>query len=154
MANIIAGWIISSLCFGGGLGLLGFAGATHVTAAHLELPAIRDGRAPIVAVVGGAVLAAMVGRVMADVTGTYFEHLTWAGGIWIALSATAIGLGIAIPFYFFTSWIESRIDRERAAMDTAILTIVYGPGVDLANQARTGLVAQPPVQPQAMTVGL
>jgi len=59
-----------------------------------------------------------------------------AGGIWIALSTTAIGLTIAIPFYFFTSWIEGRIDRERAAMDGAILTIVYGPGLDLANQAR------------------
>jgi len=60
-----------------------------------------------------------------------------AGGIWIALSTTAIGLTIAIPFYFFTSWIEGRIDRERSAMDSAILTIVYGPGFDVVNQARS-----------------
>lgn len=70
--------------FVGGFGLLAFTVATHVTAAHLELPALRDGRAPIVAVVAGAVLAAMVGRVVADITDTYFEHLAWAGVIWIA----------------------------------------------------------------------
>lgn len=87
-------------------------------------------------------------------TGGAVDPTELAGGIWIALSATAIGLGVAIPFYFFTSWIEGRIERERAAMDTAIVTIVYGPGVDLANQARTGLVAHPPAQPQAMMIGL
>jgi len=70
--------------FIGGFGLLAFTVATHVTAAHLELPAMRDGRAPLVGVVAAAVLAAMVGRVMADVTDTYFEHLAWAGTIWIA----------------------------------------------------------------------
>lgn len=61
-----------------------------------------------------------------------------AGGIWVALSSTALGLAVAIPFYIFTSWIEGRIERERAAMDTAILTVVYGPGHDLANQSRAG----------------
>jgi biopolymer transport protein ExbB len=55
-----------------------------------------------------------------------------AGGIWVALSTTALGLAIAIPLYFFTSWIEGRIERERAAMDSAILKIVYGSGVELA----------------------
>jgi uncharacterized protein involved in response to NO len=70
--------------FVGGFGLLAFTVATHVTAAHLELPALRDGRSPIVAVVAGGVLAAMVGRVLADITDTYFEHLAWAGIYWIA----------------------------------------------------------------------
>jgi biopolymer transport protein ExbB len=55
-----------------------------------------------------------------------------AGGIWVALSTTALGLAIAIPFYFFTSWIEGRIERERAAMDNAILTVIYGQGAELA----------------------
>ncbi len=70
--------------FIGGFALLAFTVATHVTAAHLELPDVRDGRAPVVGVVAGAVLAAMVGRVVADLTETYFEHLTWAGAVWIA----------------------------------------------------------------------
>ena len=77
-----------------------------------------------------------------------------AGGIWIALTATAIGLTIAIPFYFFTSWIEGRIERERAAMDTAILAIVYGPGVDLANQTRAETPAPAAGPPQTALIGL
>ena len=81
-------------------------------------------------------------------SGSAVDPTELAGGIWIALSTTAIGLTIAIPFYFFTSWIEGRIDRERAAMDSAILTIVYGPGVDLVNQARMEATqyAVPPAQ--------
>jgi biopolymer transport protein ExbB len=102
----------------------------------------------------GTVLGMIAAFNEMSVTGGAVDPTELAGGIWIALSATAIGLGVAIPFYFFTSWIEGRIERERAAMDTAILTIVYGPGVDLANQARTGLVTQPPAQPQTMMIGL
>ncbi len=48
-----------------------------------------------------------------------------AGGIWVALSTTAFGLMIAIPFYFIVNWFEARIERERAAMVSAISTIVF-----------------------------
>jgi biopolymer transport protein ExbB len=92
----------------------------------------------------GTVLGMIAAFNEMSVGGGAVDPTELAGGIWIALSSTALGLAIAIPFYFFTSWIEGRIERERAAMDTAILTIVYGPGVDLANQARTDAVA--PVQ--------
>lgn len=43
-----------------------------------------------------------------------------ANGIWIALTTTALGLAIAIPFYFISVWLEARVDAERAAMDLAI----------------------------------
>ena len=43
-----------------------------------------------------------------------------AGGIWIALSTTAAGLAVAIPFYFVVNWLEERIERERVAMEAAI----------------------------------
>lgn len=43
-----------------------------------------------------------------------------ANGIWIALTTTALGLAIAIPFYFISIWLEARVDAERAAMDLAI----------------------------------
>ena len=75
-----------------------------------------------------------------------------AGGIWVALSTTALGLTIAIPFYFFTSWIEGRIERERAAMDTAILAIVYGHGADLAIQARTEAAESIHTPPQTIAL--
>jgi biopolymer transport protein ExbB len=43
-----------------------------------------------------------------------------ANGIWIALTTTALGLAIAIPFYFISVWLEGWVDAERAAMDLAI----------------------------------
>ena len=49
-----------------------------------------------------------------------------AGGIWVALTTTALGLAIAIPFYFISMWFESRVDRERDAMDRAISELTLG----------------------------
>jgi biopolymer transport protein ExbB len=97
----------------------------------------------------GTVLGMIAAFNEMSLSGGAVDPTELAGGIWVALSATAFGLAIAIPFYFFTSWVEGRIERERAAMDTAILTIVYGPGVDLANQSRT---AATPMQPPPRTV--
>ena len=83
--------------FIGGFGLLAFAVATHVTAAHLDLPDLRDGRSPVVAIVALAILTAMVGRVIADATDTYFEHLAAAGGVWIA--GTTVWLARLAPHW-------------------------------------------------------
>jgi biopolymer transport protein ExbB len=49
-----------------------------------------------------------------------------AGGIWIALTTTALGLAVAIPFYFVSVWLESRVEAERAAMDAAIAEVTFG----------------------------
>ncbi len=48
-----------------------------------------------------------------------------AGGIFVALSTTALGLIIAIPFYFIANWLESRIDAERVAMEATISAILF-----------------------------
>ena len=84
--------------FVGGFGLLALAVATHVTAAHLELVGLRDGRSPLVAVVAVASLVAMVGRVTADATDTYFEHLAAAAAVWI--TGSAIWLVTLAPRWF------------------------------------------------------
>lgn len=47
-----------------------------------------------------------------------------AGGIWTALITTAIGLAIAILFYFVALWLEGRITREREALESLIMTVV------------------------------
>jgi biopolymer transport protein ExbB len=98
----------------------------------------------------GTVLGMIAAFNEMSVSGGAVDPTALAGGIWVALSTTALGLMIAIPFYFFTSWIEGRIERERAAMDTTILTIVYGPGLDLANQARIEAAAAPRAAPQTV----
>ena len=43
-----------------------------------------------------------------------------AGGIWIALTTTAVGLTIAVPFYFLTVWLDGRIDSERLEMESLL----------------------------------
>ena len=48
-----------------------------------------------------------------------------AGGIFVALSTTALGLIIAIPFYFIANWLESRIESERVAMEATISAILF-----------------------------
>ncbi|MGH7895735.1 MAG: NnrS family protein [Candidatus Binatia bacterium] len=80
------------ITFIGGFGLLAFAVATHVTASHLPVPVnVRDGRSVLVAIVGGTMLVAMLGRLTADAMHTYFEHLAAAAllfmagsGVWVA----------------------------------------------------------------------
>ena len=87
-------------------------------------------------------------------TGSALDPAQLAGGIWIALSTTALGLAIAIPFYFLTSWIDGRIENERYAMDEAILAVVYGPGPDFLPRAGETAFSRPvstvvPVGPPA-----
>lgn len=43
-----------------------------------------------------------------------------AGGIWVALTTTAVGLTVAIPFYFLSMWFEGRIERERVVMEAVM----------------------------------
>lgn len=60
-----------------------------------------------------------------------------AGGIWTALITTAVGLAIAIFFYFISIWFEGRISRERESIERLISTVLNGrvetrPGVGVA----------------------
>lgn len=47
-----------------------------------------------------------------------------AGGIWVALITTALGISVAIPFYFISTWLDGRLERERLAMDAAITGVL------------------------------
>ncbi|MEP3348231.1 MAG: MotA/TolQ/ExbB proton channel family protein [Litoreibacter sp.] len=49
-----------------------------------------------------------------------------AGGIWTALTTTAVGLVIALLFYFVSIWLEGRIDGERQSMETLMSAAIYG----------------------------
>ncbi|MTI15891.1 MotA/TolQ/ExbB proton channel family protein [Rhodobacteraceae bacterium RKSG542] len=50
-----------------------------------------------------------------------------ADGIWVALLTTAVGLAVAIPTSMLLAFLESRVDRERAAMeDQATLLFTNG----------------------------
>ena len=93
LAGLVPDYRVPALhvTFIGGFGLLALSVGTHVTASHCEgLPALRDGRSTFVRVIAGSVLLVAAGRVIADATGSYFEHLAAAATLWIA--ATAVWL--------------------------------------------------------------
>ncbi len=41
-----------------------------------------------------------------------------AGGIWVALLTTAVGLAVAMPVSLVLTWFESRVENERVAIET------------------------------------
>jgi uncharacterized protein involved in response to NO len=72
--------------FIGGFGLLVFGVATHVSVSHLDMEAVRDGSPAAIWVVGAGILIAMLGRVVADWSGTYFAHLGASAAAWLVAS--------------------------------------------------------------------
>lgn len=73
--------------FIGGFSLMAFGVATHVSLTHLDLDAEALGRPPAVIALGAGILLAMAARVAADTSHSYFAHLAWAAGVWMAGSA-------------------------------------------------------------------
>ena len=47
-----------------------------------------------------------------------------AGGIWVALMTTAVGLAVAMPTAVILSWLEQRIDADRVTAEQAIRTLL------------------------------
>ncbi|MEM8575639.1 MAG: MotA/TolQ/ExbB proton channel family protein [Pseudomonadota bacterium] len=63
-----------------------------------------------------------------------------AGGIWVALLTTAVGLAVAMPTALVLSWFEARIDADRVFAGKAIRTLLAP-----AHQgADTAILAEPP----------
>lgn len=50
-----------------------------------------------------------------------------AGGIWVALLTTAAGLAVAMPVSVALTWLESRVDDERIAIETLTADILAAP---------------------------
>ena len=54
-----------------------------------------------------------------------------AGGIWVALLTTAVGLAVAIPTSMILAWLESRTAHERVFADKALRTVLVPQQKDL-----------------------
>tara|TARA_R110002049_G_scaffold44333_6_gene130231 strand:- start:88429 stop:89079 length:651 start_codon:yes stop_codon:yes gene_type:complete len=68
--------------------------------------------------------------------GTQVDPSILAGGIWVALLTTAVGLVVAMPTALALSWFEGRMEAERVIADAAILTVLAPTGSG-AEAART-----------------
>ncbi|TCO74138.1 MotA/TolQ/ExbB proton channel family protein [Rhodovulum euryhalinum] len=60
--------------------------------------------------------------------GAQVDPAILAGGIWVALLTTAVGLAVAMPTALVLSWFESRIDAERVLAGQAIQTVLTPTG--------------------------
>jgi biopolymer transport protein ExbB len=63
---------------------------------------------------------------LAGIEGGAVDPTILAGGIYTALSTTAVGLTIAIIAFFVQNMIEARIERERNLIDTVISAAIHG----------------------------
>jgi uncharacterized protein involved in response to NO len=82
------------ILFIGGFGLMAFAVATHVSLGHLGLDHLAAARPPAVVALAVGFLLALMARLAADASETYFDHLAWAAAAWM--------LGSAVWLIFFT----------------------------------------------------
>ncbi|MEM1046083.1 MAG: MotA/TolQ/ExbB proton channel family protein [Pseudomonadota bacterium] len=58
--------------------------------------------------------------------GDQVDPATLAGGIWVALLTTAVGLGVAMPTSVALNAFESRIERHRAVAENAMTAFFTG----------------------------
>jgi len=64
-----------------------------------------------------------------------------AGGIWVALLTTAVGLAVAMPTALILSWFEARMEAERVLIEQALRTLLAPVGRHSAQHAPSGQVA-------------
>lgn len=72
----------------------------------------------------GTVLGMIEAFQSLQAAGSQVDPSLLAGGIWVALLTTAVGLAVAMPTTMVLSWFESRMDAERVTADRAIATLL------------------------------
>ncbi|MBW3097713.1 MotA/TolQ/ExbB proton channel family protein [Pseudohoeflea coraliihabitans] len=65
-----------------------------------------------------------------------------AGGIWVALLTTAVGLAVAMPTSLVLTWLETRVENERVAIQTLTTDILAGTALPADVVQRKGLAAE------------
>ncbi|MCA0906843.1 MotA/TolQ/ExbB proton channel family protein [Ruegeria marisrubri] len=92
----------------------------------------------------GTVLGMISAFQSLQTAGSSVDPSLLAGGIWVALITTAVGLAVAMPTSMVLSWLESRTARERVFADKALRTVLV-PGHSIQS---TEAAAQVPVAPE------
>jgi biopolymer transport protein ExbB len=106
-----------------------------------ELAELRSLMKAIEAVVQVAPLLGLFGTVLGMIdafralqsAGAEADPAVLAGGIWVALMTTAVGLAIAIPAALFLYWFEGIVERERVEIEQAMTSLFTGRITDAAN---------------------
>ncbi|MEQ8823990.1 MAG: MotA/TolQ/ExbB proton channel family protein [Filomicrobium sp.] len=61
-----------------------------------------------------------------------------AGGIWVALLTTAVGLAVAIPMAFVNTWFEGQIEGEKENMESALTSLFTRKATETTVRLPTG----------------
>ena len=83
----------------------------------------------------GTVLGMIEAFQALQAAGSQVDPSILAGGIWVALLTTAVGLVVAMPTALILSWFEQRMEAERVIADKALLTILHPAGARAVPQA-------------------
>ena len=77
----------------------------------------------------GTVLGMISAFQALQAAGAQVDPSVLAGGIWVALLTTAVGLAVAMPTALILSWFEARMDGERVLAQKALHTVLAPAGV-------------------------
>ncbi len=99
-----------------------------------QIKKLKSGLRGLEAVVQIAPLLGLFGTVIGmidafkalQVAGSQADPAVLAGGIWVALLTTAVGLAVAIPVSFILYWFESIVEHERLSMESALTSLFTG----------------------------
>jgi biopolymer transport protein ExbB len=99
-----------------------------------QVKKLKSGLRGLEAVVQIAPLLGLFGTVIGMIdafqalqsAGSQADPAVLAGGIWVALLTTAVGLAVAIPVSFVLYWFESIVEHERLTMESALTSLFTG----------------------------
>lgn len=86
---------------------------------HLRAIEVIAQSAPLLGLFGTVIGMIEVFRKL-ETSGAAADPSALAGGIWTALLATAMGLGVAIVFSAAGAWLEGVVENERSVMESAL----------------------------------
>ncbi len=84
----------------------------------------------------GTVLGMIEAFQALQAAGSSVDPSLLAGGIWVALLTTAVGLAVAMPTSLVLAWFEARMQAERVFAEQALTTILAPRSSAAKNSAR------------------
>jgi len=89
---------------------------------------ILDSIAQVAPLLGlfGTVLGMITAFQKLQEAGNSVDPSILAGGIWVALLTTAVGLAVAMPVSLVLTWFETRLESERVAVETSVGGLLTG----------------------------
>jgi len=101
-------------------------------AANAQIKSLQSGFRVLDTIAQLAPLIGLFGTVLGMITafqalqqsGNSVDPSILAGGIWVALLTTAVGLAVAMPTSIALTYFESRVERHQLAIETAVTRIL------------------------------